>query len=242
MEMIRNNFRLILFLFLATHALNAQDSSQQSFFNQLYAAAEKEYGIDQELLNGPLFENRNQDVSGLPYLFKYYTDQGNVIYRGKQYSNLNLRYDIYNQQLLLIYPSDSVEYKLHLQKEFITEFEIEKKRFINEAFGTSGDAKFYQVLGQDFPICILYYWKKGLSNVYVNNPDVKMYSPEEKESFILLNNKLVNYSGNRSFTRHFSSNHKTAITKYFRQNNTKVNEANDTEMEQLIEFINLLEN
>ena len=38
-------------------------------------------------------------------------------------------------KLLLIYLFDSVEYKLHLQKEFITEFKIENKKFINEAFG-----------------------------------------------------------------------------------------------------------
>jgi len=241
--MIRNYFNFILFLFFANYAVNAQmDSSQQLLFNQIFSAAEKEYGIDQELVNGPLFENENQNINGLPYLLNYYTNQGNVIYRGKQYSNLNLRYDIYNQQVLLIYLFDNVEYEVHLEKEFITEFNIENRKFINDAFGADKDAKFYQVIGKDFSIKILYFWQKGLSNVYVNNPDIKMFSPEQKETFILFNNKLVSFNGNSSFTRQFSSKSKAAIKKYLRKSKTKVKQANDYEMELLIEFINTLDN
>ena len=241
--MIRNYFCLILFLLLSNNAVNAQmDSSQQLLFNQIFLAAEKEYGIDQELVNGPLFENENQNINGLPYLLNYYTNQGNVVYRGKHYSNLNLRYDIYNQQVLLIYLFDNVEYELHLQKEFITEFNIENRKFIHEAFGGDGDAKFYQVIGKDFLIRILYFWQKGLSNVYANNPDIKKFSPEQKETFILFNNKLVSFNGNSSFTRLFSSKSKPDIKEFLRKNNTKVKQANDYEMELLIEFINNIEN
>ena len=241
--MIRNYFCLILFLLLSNNSVNAQeDSSQQLLFNQIYSAAEKEYGIDQGLVNGPLFENENQNINGLPYLLNYYSNQGNVVYREKQYSNLNLRYDIFNQQVLLIYLFDNVEYELHLQKEFITEFNIENRKFINDAFGADEDAKFYQVIGKDFPIRILYFWQKGLSNVYVNNPDIKMFSPEQKETFILFNNKLVSYTGNRSFTRALTSESKPAIKEFLRKNNTSVKQANDYEMELLIEFINTLAN
>lgn len=240
---MRNYFCLILFLLLSNKAVNAQvDSSQQLVFKQIFSAAEKEYGIDQGLVNGPLFENENQTINGIPFLLNYYTNQGNVVYRGKQYSNLNVRYDIYNQQLLLIYIFDNVEYKLHLQKEFITEFNIENRTFIHEAFGAEEDGKFYQVIGKDFPIRMLYFWQKGLSNVYVNNPDIKMFSPKQKETFILRDNKLISFNGNASFTNQFSSKSKAPIKKYLRQNNTKVKQANDSEMERLIEFINTLEN
>ena len=241
--MIRNYYRLTFLFLLANHALYAQtDSMQQSLFNQIYAAAEQAYGIDQELINGPLFENSNQDVTGIPYLLNYYTDQGSLIYRGKQYSNQNLRYDLYHQQLLLIYLFDEVEYKLHLQKEFVTEFKIEDKKFINEAFGTKGDGKFYQVIGEDFPIRILYYWQKGLNNVTVNNPDKKTYSPEQKETFILINNSLESFNGNRSFTRKLASKRKPAIKEYLRKNHMRVKHASDNEMKLLIEFINVTDN
>jgi len=241
--MIRNYICLILFLLLSRHALIAQvDNAQQLLFNQIFSAADKAYGIDQGLINGPLFENENKNVRGLPYLLNYYSNQGNVIYRGKQYSNLHIRYDIYNQELLLIYLIDNVEHEIHLQKEFISEFDIESRKFINEAFGADTDAKFYQVIGQDLPIRVLYFWHKGLSNVYVNNPDIKMFSPEQKDQFILFNLKLVSYKGNKSFTRAITSESKPAIKEFLRKNNTNVKLASDNEMELLIEFINTLEN
>jgi hypothetical protein len=241
--MIRDYFSLILFLLLANNAINAQvDSSQQFLFNQIYSAAEKEYGIHQELINGLLFENKNQDAIGHPYFLDYYSNQGSVIYRGKQYSKLNLRYDIYDQKVLLIYLFNNVEYKLHLQKEFITEFTVENNRFINEAFGANEDAKFYQVIGEDFPVKLLYFWEKDLSNSYANNSDIKIFSSEQKEKFILFNSERVSFNGNRSFTSKFNSKRKTAIKEYFRKNKIKVKHANYDEMELLIEFINTLDN
>ncbi len=239
--MIRNYFSLALFLLLANNALHAQvDSPQELLFNQIYLAAEKEYGIDQELINGPLFENKNQDVNGHPYLLDYYSNTGSVVFKGKQYSNLNLRYDIYGQQLLLIYLFDTLEYKLHLQKEFITGFTIENRKFINETFSAGENKKYYQVFGEDFPIRIFYFWKKDLSNLYANNPDIKVFSPAQKESFILLNGKGLSYKGNRTFANSFSSKSKAAIKEYLRKHKIKVLQASDNEMELLIEFINSL--
>jgi len=242
-DIIRNYFRWILFLLISINAVNAQvDSSPQLLFNQIYSAAEKEYGIHQELIKGLLFENKNQDAKGHPYFLNSYSNQGSVIYRGKQYSNLNLRYDVYDQQVLLIYLFDNDVYKLHLQNEFITEFTIENKKFIYEAYGANEDAKFYQVIGEDRPIKALYFWKKDLENLYANNSDKKMFSSELKETFILFNNQLVSFNGNRSFTQKFTSKSKSAIKEYFRKNKTKVKRANDYEMELLIEFINALDN
>ena len=75
-SILGNYFSWILFLLLTNNAVNAQvDSSQQVLFNQIYSAAEKEYGINQELINGLLFENKNQDAKGHPYLLNYYSNQ-----------------------------------------------------------------------------------------------------------------------------------------------------------------------
>ncbi|MEX0981498.1 MAG: hypothetical protein WD577_10275 [Bacteroidales bacterium] len=237
--MNRNFLNLLLFLVLANNNVNAQvDSSQQVLFNHIYLVAEKEYGINQELINGLLFENISRDIIGTPYFLNYYSNQGSVIYRGKQYLYLNLRYDIYDQQVLLIYLFNNVEYKLYLQKDFISEFNIENKEFIIKAFGTNDKAKIYQVIGGDLPIKILYFWEKGIINLHNNNSDVKRFSSGQKETYILFNNKLVSFNRNRSFTRKFLPKSKTAIKKYFRKNKIKIKIANDDEMEQLIEFIN----
>jgi len=242
-SLVRDYFCLILLLSLAGNALNAQaDSSQQVLFDQVYSAAEKEYGIHQELINGVLFEKENQDAIGHPYFLDYHSHQGSVIYRGKKYSNLFLQYDIYDQQVLLLYVFDSVEYKLYLHKEFINEFTIEDKRFVNESFGVNGYATIYQVIGENVPIRIFYYWEKYLTNYDGKMPGKNnIFSSDKKKSFLFLHNKLVSYKGNRSFANIFPSMSKTAIKEYFRKNKVKIKEASDLEMELLIRFINTLD-
>ncbi len=240
--MRRYCFNLVIFLLWANTAVNAQvNSSQQILFKQIYSAAENEYGTHQELINGVLFEKAHQDVTGHPYLLDYYSNTGSVIYKGKKYSNLNLRYDIYDQQLLLIYRFDSIEYKLYLQKEFITEFNIDNKKYILEAFHPGEETRIYQVLGEDLPTRILYFWQKGVSNLYANNSDRKAFSPAQKEPYILMNNQLASYRGNRSFTRKFALDLRTGIKAYLRKNKMKVKHATDNEMERLIQIINSLD-
>ncbi len=238
--MSRNYLTWTVLLSAATCAINAQvDSSQQAIFEEIYSAAEQAYGMNQELLNGVLQERVNHDALGHPYFLDYYTDQGSVIYRGKQYAGLSLRYDIYDQQLLLIHLHDGVEDKLWLHEEFITEFTIENKRFIRDTLGGLKEPRFYQVIGLDYPLKVFYYWEKGLTKVNAGNSEKTMFE-ERRESYILVDNKLVGFKGNRSFTGRFPTSFKKSIKEYLRKNTTKVKRASDAAMEHLVEYINTL--
>jgi hypothetical protein len=238
--MSRKYLRWILLLSAATYALNAQvDGSQQVIFKEIYSAAERAYGMNQELLNGVLLESKNQDALGHPYFQDFYTNQGSVTYRGRRYANLNLRYDIFDQQLLLIYLHDGVEYQLWLHKEFITEFSVENKRFIYETLGAVKEPKFYQVIGEGHPVKVLYYWEKRLTKVNAGNSERTMFE-ERRESYILVDNELVGFKGNRSFAGRLPMSFKKSIKEYLRKNATKVKRASDDEMEHLVEYINTL--
>lgn len=237
---IRNYLICLVLLSAASCALYAQeDRSRQALFNQIYLAAEREYGMHQELTNGVLLVSKNQDAIGHPYYLDYYTNQGSVIYRGKKYANLNLRYDLFDQQLLHIYLHDGVEYKLWLHKEFIAEFYVENKRFIHEILGGDKEPRFYQVIGEGLPLKVLYYWEKSLTKVNAGNSEKSMFE-ERKESFILRDNELVSFKGNRSFAGKFPSDFNKAIKKQIRKHAIKVKNATDAEMELLVEYINSL--
>jgi hypothetical protein len=142
--------------------------------------------------------------------------------------------------VLLIYAFNNVEYKLHLHREYITGFTIGNKKFIKEVVAAPEDAKFFQVIGEDHQIKILRFWEKGLTNIYTNNSDTKMFRARN-ESFILLNDKRLGFKSNRSFTRTFSPESRTAVRKYLRMNKINVKYAGDREIGQLVEFINTLD-
>ena len=238
--MSRKNLSCIVLLLAAAYALNAQvDSSRQVMFKEIYSAAERAYGMNQELMNGVLQESGEQDALGHPYFLDYYTDQGSVIYRGKLHTDLSLRYDIYNQQLLLIYLHDREEYHIWLHKHFITQFIVENKRFIHETLGAFKEPRFYQVIGEGHPVKVLYYWEKGLTKVNAGNSEKTMFE-EQRESYILVDNEVYSFKGNRSFAGRFPMSFKKSIKEYLRKNATRVKRASDDEMENLVEYINTL--
>ena len=240
--MVRIFLILLVLLFIAGSGVNGQENNARELaFNQLYTAAETEYGIHQELVHGFLYEDKNPGVLGHPFLLDYYSNQGSVVYRGTYYANLSLRYDIHDQQLILIYPFDGVEYTLLLEKAFVNQFTIENKKFKKGAFGSEDDERYYQVIGDDSPAKMLLYWKKGIANVNVNNPDIKRYTLNPKETYLLFENERVGFSGNRSLIRAFASHKKAAVRDYIRRNKMRIKQVTDSELEQLIAFINTLE-
>lgn len=241
-SMIRSCLSCIFFLLAVNQALHAQvDSTQEAVFKQVYAAAEREYGMHQELLNGALPPARLQDAIGHPYHLDYFSNQGSVSYRGKQYSRLNLRYDVFDQEVLLIYPHGGEEYQVWLHKEYIAEFSIENKRFVHESLGSFQAPRFYQVIGEGLPVKVLYHWEKGLRRVNAGNTEKSIFE-EQKESYIFRDHELLSFTGNRSFTGSFPPEFNKAIKKYLREHSTKVKNATDAEMERLVEYVNTLSN
>ena len=235
---------LTLLLLAASNSGNTvfaqADSTRQILFNQIYAAAEEEYGIHQELINGSVFEDKNQAILGHPYLLDYFSDRGSLVYRGKRYSNLSLRYDIYDQKVLLTSSHKNQIFRLYLHNDFITGFTVDNKKFIYEALGTDAEAGIYQVFGEDLPVRIVYSLEKVPVQIYSGTADKRNFE-QRKETFVLDINGLVSYKGNGSFARKFASHNKSDIKKYLRKNKIKIQYATDQKMEQLIEYINSLE-
>jgi hypothetical protein len=239
-QMVRYQLGWMVLFSAFSFAVHAQeDSTQQLTFDQIYLAAEKEYGLHQELTSGLVPPGKDPDAIGHPYFMDYYSNQGRMTYRGKKYVDLNLRFDIFHQELLLIYPHKGREYKVWIHKEFLSEFTVENKRFIHQSPGSQGEQRFYQVLGKGIPVQVLYYREKGLSKVNSGDSEKSLYE-ERKDSFVLLENKMHEYKGNRSFTGLFSPDLSKDIKSYLRKHSVKVKNATDPEMEGLLEHISTL--
>lgn len=223
--------------------LNAQnDISEQTIFNQIYSAAEQEYGIDQELVNGVHFENLYLYSIGHPYLEADTFNNGSVVFRGKKHSDLLLKYDIYNQQLLVKYLFNDDPIIFYLPIEFISEFNIENKKFEKRALKGEEDRRICQVIGGKYPVTIIYKWEKITYSSFHNVIPSYAFSLDRKTSFIVIEDNLVRFKGNSSFIRKFPEQFQKAIKKYIRGNKIKVKHDTDNRMERLIEYINTLYN
>lgn len=63
--------------------------------------AKEQFGIDPLLMNGIYYENPYYNSKGHPFLGDGEFYLGTVDFRNKHYKDVNLKYDIYNQQLII---------------------------------------------------------------------------------------------------------------------------------------------
>lgn len=221
--------------------INAQnDISQPTLFNNIYSAAELEYGIDQELVNGVLFENFYLPIVGHPYFLVDTFLNGGMVYRGKQYSDLLLKYDLYDQQLLVNYVLNDFQIIFYLPTEFISEFNIENKKFVKHSFPGEETDRFYQIVGKDYPVKILYLFEKIRTKTYKYFSPSYEFSVVMKSSFLLINSNLVGYNRNGSFVSKFPKQDHKLIKTFIRKNKISVKNSSDNEIYSLIKYCNSL--
>lgn len=216
---------IVSFLFLNSGKLFSQDSLNLE---------DRVYGLDQLLCNGKkyLFYPESS-VNGNQFLFSPVFIEGDVIINGKKFVNLNLNYDIYNQQLLLRYSDKRGTITIiEISKAWMEGFHLGKLTF--ECMNQESGSPIYQVLGNG-PARIVYKWRKNLG--VEPGKENLAFTRASKESFVLSGGNYDPFRNKRSLIAIFDPSHKREIKNYIHKNKIRVKKAPDPVMTDLINFI-----
>lgn len=193
--------------------------------------------LDPVLINGKKYSFYKSNVEGNQFLNENGFTKGSVTINGKQYEDLQLNIDIYNQQLVLLYNAiQGNERKLVMSDAWITTFSIGLQNF--EFISLDNDNKqIFQVIGEG-SFKVLYHWNKQMTL----NPNSGRYffSPSYKTSYLLVNGVFLEYKNNRSFINCFKDNSKQLVKRFLKENKIKVSKLNDSGMDGLMEYCNSL--
>jgi hypothetical protein len=203
----------------------------KSFVDQLY-------GADYQLINGIRYIHLYPSAEGHPFLGEDRFYPGKLVINNIIYTDVEIKYDICNQKIILQYPHFSGNTdKIILNNEFIDEFEIDGRLFRKYAF-TDVVPRFYQVVAPGDIDCI-YYWNKELLKGISGNSFFS-YSPEIKISYLVIDHKLYPFRGKRSFVKLFPSKYHKEIISFLKSNNIWFRDANDTNIQHLLVYCNKL--
>jgi hypothetical protein len=203
----------------------------KSYFNQLY-------GADYNLMNGIRYINIYPSAEGHPFLGEDRFYQGNVVINNQLFRDVEIKYDICNQEIILQYQhfSGGTD-KIILVKEFIDEFVMDGKLFRKYNFPETVPG-FYQVVSQSNIYC-LYYWEKDLLKGSSVQSFYK-YSPERKLSYLVIDNKLRSFKGRRSFVKLFPPEYHKDIMQFLKSNKIWIRDADEIKIRQLMAHCNKL--
>jgi len=204
-------------------------------WKELYPSVLAEYGADQVLLTGISYEDVYPGKAGHPFLFEDKLYKGTLIFREREYNEVNLKYDIFNQQVILYTMQNNSSSWIIPPNDFISAFALGDKWFAKYAFG--GEPKFYQVIFDTERLKCLYYWYKSRydSDQKAEYNSIR-FSDSEKKACLLVNDVLMNYSDNKSFIESFPKESQVKIKQYLKNNHIKVAKCSEDRLEAVLTY------
>jgi hypothetical protein len=219
----------------------AQEQSKETRtdYNRLYKSFIDEYGFDQVLVNGILYEDKYWKKTGHQFLLNDHFNKGTLVYREKQYKGVDMMYDIYDQQLILSVVNNNSIILFVPHNDFISAFSLGDKIFSKYNF--QNEPRFYQVVFETEKLKCLYYWfkEKHLSEK-LNYSGYNEFSESEKEKYLTLEGSFKQYKNNRSFTGLFPVEIRAHVKKYINNNHINVAKSSDEKIKELLSYCNSL--
>jgi hypothetical protein len=239
MKIILISSLYLLNLCLYSNAQEHAPNAKADYWNELYKSVVNEYGFDQVLVNGICYEDEYPGSVGHPFLFEDQFYKGTLIFREREYHGLDIKYDIYKQQVILYIRQNNSTAWIIPSNDFVSAFSLDDKWFVKYTFG--GVPGFYQMIFNTKELKCLYYWSKlrydSNHKVYYNS---YRFTDSERKTYLVVDDVLKRYFDNRSFVRLFPEESQVRIKQYIKNYKIKVAKSSDVVMEKLITYCKTL--
>lgn len=235
------NRSLILFFFILValdfDVMYGQNDDSMLVYKLQYDSL---YGTDPHLYNGIKYFPEYFFTRGFPFWKDDKPLMADIVFSGKYYKDLKIRYDLYTQEFILEY-SDKfgglqqiVMNRLKLDSIFIDDVLFIKNKF------SDIKAYFLQVIHEDKISCY-FTWKKEYR---FNNSGIETgheYSDEIVNSYLVLDGKSYVFANKVSFLKIFPADKRNLIRKFMKVNRIKVRRRLQTDMVKLCIYCNKLD-
>ena len=196
------------------------------------------YGLDQELINGFQYYTRNTQIKGNPYFPDDIFYLGSVRLRDVKYDNVQLKYDIYSQHLILAYTDFLERYnQLILNNIHVDSFCLGIYCFHKLSIAGQ-EERFYQLL-KSGPLTCYIHWKRDIHSLDYDY-DFKYtheYSSPIGTYYIMFRDQITPFTNRKSFISVFPESLQREIKKYCKQEHLLFKEAGPAEIQNLLNFV-----
>lgn len=228
--------RLMKLRLLTLVLISLSTLSHSAFPQDAAQLAGKAYGPDQTLFNGKKYSYYPPYLTkGHQYLISSAFVDGTVTLRGTCYRQVDLNYDIFNQQVLMYCRGQCGTVNiLEVSGAWLEGFTLGEKRF--EILDIGRGPLIYQVLG-DGEVRILYLWRKSLELETIIGSSGYVFSSPVREAFLLRDDRPQRFGARNSLLRLFGKEERAAVRNYLHRQRIRLKRADDREMTSLAAFI-----
>jgi len=175
----------------------------------------------QLIYNGKIWQNLYFRIKGNPFFLSGNFLTGNVIFNGKEFKNLKVKYDICNDEVILYINPQTI---ITLNKEMVNEFTLEYQDTLHHILNMGNDStsllKGYNNLLYDGPTALFVKYTKQVDIQSLNRLDDVFF--QQHRIYIRKDSTIVQISGRRELFR-LLGDRKTEIRSYVKRNRLNIN-------------------
>jgi hypothetical protein len=216
--------------------LLSQEAFDQSIL-EIREHAEDKYGPDMVLISGEKYHYPYRAALGNPFLTPSGTDNASVQVNGVVYENQHLKYDIYNQLIVLEFTDmTGASRSIILRAELLDQFILDDRLF--KKYPQEGRAKRFGQVVYEGEISCFYFWKKRYSVDSKVGQNQYSFSDPIRQSYLMTDGQVILYKGKRSFLNCFPAQERVQIKVFMKKNRIRIRKESDADMRLLLEHIN----
>lgn len=238
-HIVHTGLRYILLcgIYLTGSTLLPAQSGSGSEYGKIREEAERRYLPSDELMNGVKYNFAYRSDDGTPFLEIPGDPPASVLMSGKRYVGLRIRFDIYNQVMVLEYTDLSgARGSLVLQHERVGEVEIGAYRF-RWFENVEGTGRYGQVIGRG-KYQIVFFWEKQYLPDMQNGNNHYFFSDPVRRGYLLQDGQMCPFKRKRSLVKCFPDSLRDPVKTYLKTNRIRVGKASPEEVGGLMDMIN----
>jgi hypothetical protein len=236
-------FIYVIFLFLHTADCFSQSYSamvRSNLYMHVNNKVDSIIGNDFVLMNARIFINKYPKTKGKPY-FETTTDTpGKLILGKKEYNNVKLIYDIYDQKICFIVEKSGYNGTiLELNNQAVTRFHLDNKNFVNSSeLSILPQTGFYEKIFLGKHLKVYARWSKEYMD-RISDEYMGEFSDQKRKLFFDLDGQIADISSQNSFLKIFARESKQ-INSFLKKKKIRFSKSNNNELIKLFEYTDSL--
>lgn len=227
---MQKNKAVLLLLLFSTISIYSQTTVTDKAFYKWFDATigQENTGLIDGLAYRELYRTKNDD-------HKFYTtsdfQKGNITYNGQHYFDIDMKYDLHADEIIVKIPTQTITHTIQLIKENVERFTIKNSKFINLNNG------FYEII---FKSENLSFYKKHIktSNKYYSGRSIFYRFKNKTEYVLYFKNEYHSISKSKKNLIKLMPELKKEINSFYKSKNELLNINYNLFMQQLMAELN----
>jgi hypothetical protein len=233
----------VVFLFLYTSDCLGQQSNSKdgsTLFQFVNNKVDSLLGNDFLLMNARFSFLKYPGAKGKPFFETTSDAPGKLVLGKKEYNNIRLIYDIYDQKLsFIVEKAGNYGTLLELNNQVVTRFHLDNKIFVNSCeIPTLPQTGFYEELFLGKHLNVYARWSKEFIDVS-SDGYIGEFSLQKRRLLFFVDGKMVDVSSKHDFLKIFSGKSKQ-IRSFLSGKKIRFSRSNNTELKKLFEYTDSL--